>query len=72
MTLLLITLALLGIAIAGISIKLWAKKMGNLQELVQVKILCSTKKERLVGFVEKLQKNTKIAQNLNTPNCFSV
>ena len=38
MTLLLITLALLGIAIAGISIKLWAKKMGNLQELVQVKI----------------------------------
>jgi hypothetical protein len=29
MTLLLITLALLGIAIAGISIKLWAKKDGE-------------------------------------------
>jgi len=38
MKLILLTIGLLAIGVAGIAIKIWAKKMVNLLELVRVKI----------------------------------
>ena len=65
MKLLLLTFGLLSIALLGIAIKLWAKKTGNFQVLVQVKTQCLIKMVKLVVFAENQQMRLEIAMNLN-------
>ena len=63
MKLILLTIGLLALGIAGIAIKIWAKKMVNFQELVRVKIHFLIKAVSLAGFVVKHLISLKIVQN---------
>ena len=66
MKLLLFTLALLGLGVAGIAIKIWAKKDGEFAGTCASQNPMLNKTGKLVVFVVKHQISLKTAPNRNT------
>ena len=68
MKLLLLTLGLLALGVAGIAIKIWAKKDGKFAGTCASQNPMLNETGESCGFCEKLQSNLNLVQLLNTNN----